>query len=77
MLMATQTVNKGCLNPSLRDFYIANPLHLIKRDLIARPIIELRRPRRLVRGDQLRILDRPVGHRATIEVQKSLQSAVI
>jgi low affinity Fe/Cu permease len=36
-----------------------NPLHLIERDLITRPVIELRRPRRLVRGDQLGILHRP------------------
>src|SRR5579872_670580 len=43
-------------------FYIPlnpNPLHLIKRDLVARAVIELRRPRRLVPSDELRVFDRP------------------
>jgi hypothetical protein len=35
-----------------------NQFHLIERDLIARAVIELRRPRRFVRGDRLGILDR-------------------
>ncbi len=35
-----------------------NPLHLIERDLIARPVIELCRPRGLVRRNQLCVLDR-------------------
>jgi len=34
----------------------ADPLHLVKCDLIARPVVELGRPRRLVRRDRLRIL---------------------
>ena len=35
-----------------------NPLHLIQRDLVARAIVELRRPGRFVRGDRLGVLDR-------------------
>ena len=33
--------------------------HLIERDLVARPVVELRRPRRFVRRDMLGVLDRP------------------
>src|SRR5437763_1049767 len=36
-----------------------NPLHLVEGDLVLRPVVELRRPRRLMRGDGLRVLYRP------------------
>ena len=34
-----------------------NPLHLIQRDLIPSPIIQLGRPRAFMRGDRLRVFD--------------------
>ena len=36
-----------------------NPLHLIQRDLIPSPIVELGRPRRLMSRERLAVLDRP------------------
>jgi hypothetical protein len=36
-----------------------NPLHLIERDLIARAVIELRGPRRFVRGDHCGVFEGP------------------
>jgi hypothetical protein len=36
-----------------------NPLNFIQADRITRPVIQLRRPGHLVRGDLLRVLNRP------------------
>jgi hypothetical protein len=36
-----------------------DPLHFIERDFVARAVVQLRRPRRFVRGDELRVLYRP------------------
>jgi hypothetical protein len=36
-----------------------NPLDFIQRDVVARPVVELRRTRRFVRRNRLGVLDRP------------------
>lgn len=55
--MGQEAISRKLFSQKVTESSNRNPFHLVERDVVARPVVELRRPRRFVRLDRLGVLD--------------------